>query len=117
MQRGMKSVANLLLALIVALSSVTMAQARHQARASAEAVLCTGMGMIAVAVDAQGNPVGPMLPCPECTPAGLALADAPPPGPGGVWCLRALAPLPPATVAWPARAPRHRHARAPPAAV
>lgn len=114
---AMRSALHLILALIVALSSVTMAQARHQARAHGEMVICTGIGMIAVEVDAQGNPVGPMLPCPECTPALAALDAGPAPVPGPavrlvpvVW---AAAEIP----APPTGAPVFRHARAPPAAV
>jgi len=48
-------------------SSVTMAVARHQPRVAGEVWLCSGTGMVAMAVDADGNPVGPMQLCPDCT--------------------------------------------------
>jgi hypothetical protein len=113
----MLGLAHLLLALVVALASVTMAQARHQARASGEVVLCTGIGMIAVAVDARGNPVGPMVPCPECTPALAALdvGGAPVSGPS-LRLLPAAVSVGRAPAVLPAP-PRHRNARAPPAPV
>ena len=69
----MRSLFALFMALIVALSSVTMASARHQARAADQLTLCTGIGMVVIAVDDRGNPTGPMLPCPDCTPPLLAL--------------------------------------------
>lgn len=66
----------LLLAAIVALSSVTMAGARHQPRTAGQVTLCTGFGLVAVAVDRHGEPVGPMLPCPDCiAPALAAMSD------------------------------------------
>lgn len=113
----MKVLAFLILALTVALSSVTMAQARHHARAADMVQLCTGVGMIVVAVDAQGNPTGPMLPCPDCTPALVALPGADGPAPGRA---RRLVPMVFAAADTPApvrRTTLHRHARAPPVRV
>lgn len=109
--------ATLALALIVALSSVTMAVARHQPRALGTVSLCTATGVVALALDAKGRPAGPMLPCPDCTPALHALADAAPmiarPAPFVV-PLRFAAPEGRAPSG---RAPAHRHARAPPVLV
>ncbi|WP_323035568.1 hypothetical protein [Pararhodobacter sp.] len=62
--------------LVLAAGSVTMAMARHQPRAIGEIDLCTGFGMVSVAVDAQGKPTGPLMPCPDATPALAALTDA-----------------------------------------
>jgi len=105
------------LALIVALTSVTMAQARHHPRAMGTVELCTGVGMVAVSVDAQGNPVGPMVPCPDCTPA---LAALPGPGPKVTGPAMRLVPLrnrPGAALAPFRRVAGFRLARAPPLAV
>jgi hypothetical protein len=113
----MRAVLHLILAFVVALSSVTMVQARHQARAHGDMVICTGIGMITVAVDAQGQPVGPMLPCPDCTPALAALDAGPAPVPGPALRLLALAHPLRATPAPVVGAPVFHHARAPPAAV
>jgi hypothetical protein len=113
----MRGAVALLLALVLALSSVTMAQARHMPRAAGAAVLCTAAGVVAVAVDAQGNPVGPMLPCPDCIAAAHALTPAPAPLPAPAQRLVGLAPVPAAAQAAPRTALRHRHARAPPATV
>lgn len=108
-----------LLALVLALASagVGVAQARHQAQAVGMLVLCTAGGTVSIAVDADGQPAGPPLPCPDCI---LQLAAADPVGadlllaPGGfhiasgVW---AAGCVPVAAV------PGCRWARAPPGAV
>ena len=75
--QSLRSLALTLLALAVMASSVTMVQARHQARAVGEVVLCTGYGMVSIEVDAEGNPVGPMLPCPDCIIAATGLDAGP----------------------------------------
>lgn len=113
----MRFLASLILALTVALSSVTMAQARHHARAADMVQLCTGVGMIVVAVDAQGNPTGPMLPCPDCTPALAALAGADGPSPGLARRLIPLAFATPDSLAPVRQVALHKRARAPPVAV
>jgi hypothetical protein len=74
--KHLRQIAIVFLGLAVMVSSVTMVQARHQARAVGEMVICSGLGMVTVAVDADGNPTGPMLPCPECVVAMAGLADA-----------------------------------------
>ena len=61
--------------LAIASSSVTMAVARHQPRAIAEVVLCTGHGTVSVAVDHNGQPTGAQVPCPDCIPAMAALTE------------------------------------------
>ena len=69
-----------LLALVLALASagVGVAQARHQAQAVGMLVLCTAGGTVSIAVDADGQPAGPPLPCPDCI---LQLAAPDPVGP------------------------------------
>jgi hypothetical protein len=113
----MRFVVSLILALTVALTSVTMAQARNHPRPAGTIELCTGLGMIALSVDAQGNPTGPMLPCPDCTPALTALPGADQPLPGLARSLVLLARVPADTPAPPRPLALHRHARAPPVPV
>lgn len=113
----LRTIAITLLALAVMASSVTMAVARNQPRPIGEMVLCTGYGMVMVSVDAQGQPTGPMMPCPDCviTLAGLDGGGAVLPQPpktlvAQAHALRSLpAPAP--------GAPVFRHSRAPPVAV
>lgn len=71
-----RTIAIALCALALMVSSVTMAVARNQPRPVGEMVLCTGYGMVVVGVDAQGQPAGPMMPCPDCVPALAGLAGA-----------------------------------------
>lgn len=61
----MKRLFSLLLVLVVILTSQQLALARGQALAAGEMVLCVGGGMMTVAVDAQGRPVGPAHVCPD----------------------------------------------------
>jgi len=63
------------LALILAATSLTMAVARGQARVAGEIVICSGLGVTVITVDAQGNPTGPAHICPDMA---LALLAAPP---------------------------------------
>lgn len=67
------SMITLCLALVA--GSVSMAVARGQAVAMSKGgttlVICSGYGVITITLDDQGNPVGPVHPCPECL-AGLA---------------------------------------------
>jgi hypothetical protein len=73
--RTLRALSLIWMVLVLATSSVTMAMARHQPRAIGEVELCTGYGLVSVAVDAQGNPTGPLMPCPDATPALAALTD------------------------------------------
>jgi hypothetical protein len=88
----------LLLALIVALTSVTMAVARGQGRPAGEMVLCLGLGLVSVPIDDRGRPTGPAHLCPDAAPA-LFVADGipaaqpsarPAQARAGVPCARAL---------------------------
>lgn len=70
--------AGFLLALTIALTSVTMAQARGQTRdAAGLMIICSGAGIVQVQVDAEGNPVGPAHICPDCALGALNFAEAP----------------------------------------
>lgn len=110
----LRSIAGLLLALVLGLTSGTMAVARGHAAAPGEAmVICTGYGLVTVTLDADGNPTGPVLPCPDCVAALAAL----PAGPAALPVLpqrRARAARPPRRGPVPARPCRSRPARGPP---
>ena len=67
MTRALTLAPTLVLAAVLALTSVTSAMARGQAPSMGLAVICTGMGEVMVALDAQGNPTSAIHPCPECT--------------------------------------------------
>ncbi|QYZ68452.1 DUF2946 family protein [Neotabrizicola shimadae] len=63
-----------LLALVLALTSVTASVARAQAAGATDVVICSGYGIVTVAVDESGNPTGPVHDCPFCLAAmGAAL--------------------------------------------
>ena len=112
-----RSLALILLALAVMAASVPMAMARHHGGAVATVELCTGTGMITLRVDADGNPAGPEVPCPDCMPA-LA-AGLPALAHGPAMPLRLVAFVPPLRDRPAARPFRafHRHARAPPMSI
>jgi hypothetical protein len=65
----LRLLAALLLSLAVSLASVTMAVARGQPAPSATMVICSGYGVVVVALSAAGDPVDPVHPCPECLAA------------------------------------------------
>jgi len=62
------------LALFLAFTSLSLAVVRGQRRPAGEIVICTGMGLQTVAVDTDGNPVGPSHICPDGVAAIVALA-------------------------------------------
>lgn len=55
----------LLLSLSLGLSTVGFGVARGQAPAVGEMVICTGLGIVTVTVDAEGNPVEAQGLCPD----------------------------------------------------
>jgi hypothetical protein len=55
----------LLLALVLALTSQSMAVARGASAASGQIVLCTGAGPVAVYIDAEGQPTSAPHICPD----------------------------------------------------
>lgn len=73
----MRAFSALLLSLVLAIASVSMAVAHGQARmGEGEAIaLCTTSGIVAVVLDADGNPArtAPHL-CPDCLSASTAFA-------------------------------------------
>lgn len=73
-------------ALVLAMTSMTMAVARGQARVAGEVVICTGYGVTTISVDAEGNPTGPVHLCPDMVlamMAAIAVAPALPTPPQG----------------------------------
>jgi len=79
MMRFLRFVSATLLILALAAGSVSMAVARGHAAAAAGGstiVICSGYGVMTITLDADGNPTGPVMPCPDCL-AGLALASLP----------------------------------------
>ncbi len=68
------------LALLVALTSQQLAVARGQPHAAGQVEICSGDGVIVVAIDKDGNPVGPAHICPDVALAFMAALDLPPPG-------------------------------------
>lgn len=103
----------LFLAVAVALTSQAFALARGESVAAGEVVICAGGGFVTVALDAQGNPVGPAHFCPDAVMAMAALTVPPVVAPEPVTGTTERA----VTVAavWPAtRDVTHAQARAPP---
>ena len=82
MTRYLRPFAMIALCFALVASSVTMAVAKGHAtaltRGGITMVLCSGLGYRTVSVDALGNPIGPLHPCPDCM-AGLAAYLAPGP--------------------------------------
>jgi len=77
----LRPVTALLFALLLAISSGTMAVARGQATSVGTMVLCTGSGPASVPVDAEGKPTGPAHICPDCALSLFAAHAAPSPDP------------------------------------
>jgi hypothetical protein len=72
--RPLRPALALCLALLLAVTSVSLAVARGQAPPAGEIVICTGLGLQSVAVDAQGRPVSRPHICPDGVAAIAALA-------------------------------------------
>jgi hypothetical protein len=95
--RLLKPILALALCLIVLATSVTSAVARGQMATGQMMQLCANGATVTVMMDAQGNPVDPVHPCPDC----LAVAASLPPAhvelglPNGNWVRVKLAPAPP----------------------
>lgn len=70
MIRLLRPCASALLLIALVLSGVTQAQARHAGYGAQMLVICTGDGLVRITLDADGQPVGHILPCPECVLAG-----------------------------------------------
>lgn len=63
--RNLRPVLIGLMAMILAVTSLTMAVARGQTRVAGEIVICTGYGITTISVDETGTPVGPVHICPD----------------------------------------------------
>lgn len=107
----------MLLTLAFAAGSVGLAQARVQAGAAGEIVICSGSAMVTLAVGPDGQPVLATHLCPDCVPAMVA-ADPLAAQPPAVPALRLLAVLR-AGAGWPgvALAAPNPAARGPPALI
>lgn len=113
----LRPILHLTLVLTVLLTAQVMGAARGQARVAGEMVICSGQGVVTLRVDADGNPVGPPMICPDCALT-LLVQGAPEGG--------SLAPpVSVAPVIWPRPlaasvkpiTPVHSQARAPPGTV
>lgn len=63
------------LALILTVSSLQMAIARHALMPVDHMVICSGEGAYTIAIDAQGNPTGEVHYCPECIASALTAIE------------------------------------------
>jgi len=102
------------LALTIVLTSSAMVVARSQTDSVGSIVICTGKGPMSVAVDADGQPIGPAHICPDCLQSTLD-AITPDPISTRSLTLTAISPIYPAfTLAKVQYATQHKLARAPP---
>lgn len=113
MARALRITTVWLLALCMIASSVTSAIARSAAHGHYSVTICNEIGVVQITLDAQGNPVTPMHPCPDCV---VALAGALPDAPRLPLLPISWAPLVPAIAATPVAAlrPMPAQARGPP---
>lgn len=75
MTRQAPSLTALLLALILALTSVSMAVARGGMSLSGMMILCVNAGQVIVPIGPDGNPQDQPHLCPDCNMGALALTD------------------------------------------
>lgn len=69
-----------LMSALMALSSATMATARGHVVQGDAIVICSGYGVVTILVGPDGEPLGAVHPCPDCTPhLALVLPPAAPP--------------------------------------
>lgn len=71
-----RPLSGLLLALLMAVTSVTMAVARGQDRMGDSVEICGGFGQVFVTLDQNGQPIRPVHPCPDCL-SGVTALDLP----------------------------------------
>ncbi len=80
MLRPIPALTSILLAAVLALTSVTMAVARGQTRdVAGQIVICTGAGVTTISVDHDGDPVQQVHLCPDMVLGLLAALDLPDP--------------------------------------
>lgn len=106
----------LFLALLLIVTSQTMAIARGASGPAGQMILCTGTGPVQVFVDEDGQPTGPPHYCPECALAFADCVDAPNASLRKIETQSRLDPVNVATQARQHRTPR-AIARAPPCSV
>lgn len=75
MSLKLRKYASVLLALILTVSSLQMAIARHALMPVDHMVICSGEGSYTIAIDAEGNPTGDVHYCPECIASALTAID------------------------------------------
>ncbi|ROU01095.1 hypothetical protein [Histidinibacterium lentulum] len=75
----MRSAVLFALALLLALTSQSLASARGHVMVAGEMVICSGGQLVTVLVDATGQPVEPPHICPDCALHALAAVSAPDP--------------------------------------
>ena len=73
MTRHPRSLLAIVLALLMAVTSVTMAVARGQTRVAGEVVICSGYGLTTISVDQFGNEVTEVQICPDMALGLLAM--------------------------------------------
>ena len=66
----------LILAFCAGTGVMSVARAQAAAAQGQDIVICSGYGVVTITVDADGNPISPVHPCPDCV-AGLAAALVP----------------------------------------
>ena len=71
----LRKYASVFLALILTVSSLQMAIARHALMPVDTVVICSGEGAYTIAIDAEGNPTGEVHYCPECIASALIAID------------------------------------------
>jgi len=73
MTRLVSTACALALAAVFALAGMTWTMSRGQAPAADVTVICSGVGVVAVMLDADGNPTGGLHPCPDCVAGCVAV--------------------------------------------
>ena len=116
MTRTRHSLPGYVFCLVLALTGYQMAAARAQPVPVGQMVICTGLGLVTVMVDAQGQPTGESHVCPDglATLFVAAGAACEPKQPSRLWVSLALRP---AQAAGQGRRPPQGRARGPPTLV
>ncbi|SMX29403.1 hypothetical protein TRP8649_03537 [Pelagimonas phthalicica] len=109
----LRSLTACVMALMLALTSQTLAVAQGQAAAVGELEICHGFGVVSIPVDAEGNPTGPPIVCPDFA-AALALEGQDGPSLAALNPVWNTADFVPGTYRNSGRAPRLASARDPP---
>jgi hypothetical protein len=66
----------LILAFCAGTGAIAVARAQAAGPQGQDVVICSGYGVVSITVDADGNPIMPVHPCPDCI-AGLAAVLVP----------------------------------------